>query len=136
VSPPHQDQFHLINKEPNHIDIIWIGFIGNQIIKEDMNIIVTILIYAIPLAFAMRAIILAIALIIDAIIGEPDILWRYLPHPGGSVRPDDQYIQHFMVFFPRNRLWPSHIRGDCYISACCDSRPDRRWISRVRPYSW
>jgi adenosylcobinamide-phosphate synthase len=81
VSPPHQDQFHLINKEPNHIDIIWIGFIGNQIIKEDMNIIVTFLIYAIPLAFAMRAIILAFALIIDAIIGEPDILWRYLPHP-------------------------------------------------------
>ena len=46
-----------------------------------MNIVATILIYAIPLAFAMRAIILAIALIIDAIIGEPDILWRYLPHP-------------------------------------------------------
>jgi adenosylcobinamide-phosphate synthase len=71
----------LSNKEPNNFDIIWIGFISNQIIKEDMNIVATILIYAIPLAFAMRAIILAIALIIDAIIGEPDILWRYLPHP-------------------------------------------------------
>ncbi len=48
---------------------------------KDMTTLTMIMIYAIPLTIAVRAIILAIALAIDAIIGEPDVIWRHLPHP-------------------------------------------------------
>ncbi|MGB2487601.1 MAG: cobalamin biosynthesis protein, partial [Candidatus Puniceispirillales bacterium] len=46
-----------------------------------MTTLTMIMIYAIPLTIAVRAIILAITLVVDAIIGEPDMIWRYLPHP-------------------------------------------------------
>lgn len=46
-----------------------------------MTTFIAIITYAIPLAIATRAVILACALIADAIIGEPDILWRRIPHP-------------------------------------------------------
>lgn len=46
-----------------------------------MTTLTMIMIYAIPLTIAVRAIILAIALVVDAIIGEPDMIWRHLPHP-------------------------------------------------------
>ncbi len=49
--------------------------------KGDMIAFAEIIILAIPLTIATRAIILAVALAADAIIGEPDILWRHLPHP-------------------------------------------------------
>ena len=32
-------------------------------------------------AFEERAVLLAVALVIDAVIGDPDFLWRRLPHP-------------------------------------------------------
>ena len=33
------------------------------------------------IAFEERAVLLAVALVIDAVIGDPDFLWRRLPHP-------------------------------------------------------
>jgi adenosylcobinamide-phosphate synthase len=49
--------------------------------KDMMTLLSIMTDYLIPLSFASRAGILALALIADAIIGEPDILWRRLPHP-------------------------------------------------------
>lgn len=49
--------------------------------KDMMNILTTMSDQIILLSFASRAGILALALIADAVIGEPDILWRRLPHP-------------------------------------------------------
>ena len=49
--------------------------------KDMMTTLSTMTEYLIPLSIGSRAGILALALIGDAIIGEPEILWRRLPHP-------------------------------------------------------
>ena len=44
---------------------------------------------AIPHQADLRAVILITALLADAVFGEPQFLWRYLPHPG-DFRPGHQ----------------------------------------------
>ena len=49
--------------------------------KDMMTTLSAMTEYLIPLSIGSRAGILALALIGDAIIGEPEILWRRVPHP-------------------------------------------------------
>ena len=49
--------------------------------KDMMTTLSAMTEYLIPLTFGGRAGLLALALIGDALIGEPEILWRRIPHP-------------------------------------------------------